>query len=94
MSVHRKTKLFRELAGINLNDDVLYTSDEVFPESTPGMTLQGFRGREEMTQEELAKSLGVTQGRISALEGGTRPISMDMSKRLGKFFNVTYKVFL
>jgi len=72
----------------------LYTFDEVFPESHPGMTLCGYRNLEDMTQEDLAKHLGTQQHRVSELESGARPISVKMAKRLGEIFGTSYKTFL
>jgi Predicted transcriptional regulators len=79
---------------VNEEGDEIYSADEVFPEAHPGMTLRGFRVRDDMTQEELAERLGVKQARVSALESGTRPISLAMAKRLAEIFEVPYKVFL
>lgn len=70
------------------------TADEVFPDSSPAMALRGLRGREDITQKELAERLGVSQNAISEMESGKRPISTKMAKRLGEEFNLPYKVFL
>ena len=43
----------------------LYSIEEVFPEATPGMMLRGVRGKEELTQAEFAKRLGVSQHHVS-----------------------------
>ena len=72
----------------------LYTFDEVFPESHPGMILRGYRNLEDMTQENLAQHLGIQQHRVSELESGTWPISVKMAKRLGEIFGTSYKTFL
>ena len=47
------------------------------------MALRGLRGREDLTQAELAARLGVSQNAISEMENGKRPISTKMAKRLG-----------
>ncbi|MFA7684732.1 MAG: helix-turn-helix transcriptional regulator [Syntrophales bacterium] len=72
----------------------LYSAKEVFPESSPGNRLRGLRTREDLTQKELAAALGVRQHHISEMEKGTRAISVDMAKRIGKIYKVSYKVFL
>lgn len=59
-----------------------------------GTVLKGFRAREEMTQQQLARRLGVTQGDVSAMEHGRRPIGKAMASRLAKVFNTEYRVFL
>ena len=43
------------------DDEQLYTSEEVFPENTPGDRLQGLRVMTGLTQEQLAEKLGVRQ---------------------------------
>lgn len=70
------------------------TFEEVFPDSSPAMTLRGYRGKMEWTQKELADKLGTTQNRISNMESGKRRISLNMAKRLSELFNIPYKVFL
>jgi DNA-binding XRE family transcriptional regulator len=60
----------------------------------PGVALRGARYKEDLTQVELAKLLGISQHHISEMEHGKRPISKEMAKRLGKVLNIGYKVFL
>jgi DNA-binding XRE family transcriptional regulator len=70
------------------------SAEEVFPDGSPAMALRGLRGREEMSQTELAARLGVSQNVISEMENGKRPISPKMARRLGEEFDLPYKVFL
>jgi DNA-binding XRE family transcriptional regulator len=72
----------------------LYSIEEVFPEATPGMMLRGLRGKEEMTQAEFAKRLGISQHHISEMENNKRTIGIDMAKRIAEAFKVPYKMFL
>lgn len=58
------------------------------------MLIRGLRGKNEITQEELADRLGIAQTRVSELESGKRSISVAMAKRLAGVFGVTYKMFL
>jgi DNA-binding XRE family transcriptional regulator len=71
---------------------------EAFPdykdEQLAGVSLAGARHKEGLTQEKLAGKLGVTQGYVSDLETGKRPISKAMAKKLGEILNIDYKVFL
>jgi DNA-binding XRE family transcriptional regulator len=85
------------LAGHNvrqLNDDELINAEDVFPDASPAMALRGFRGKLELTQQELAEKLGTTQNCISDMESGKRSISRAMARRLGEFFEISYKAFL
>mgnify|MGYP001570398983 CR=1 FL=1 len=59
-----------------------------------GTVIKGFRVRDSMTQERLAAKLGATQGDVSAMEHGRRPIGKTMAARLAKVFNTDYRVFL
>ena len=79
---------------VNSEGEVIVSADEVFPDGCPAMALRGLRGREDLTQAELAARLGVSQNAISEMENGKRPISTKMAKRLGEEFNLPYKVFL
>ncbi|MDR3175034.1 MAG: helix-turn-helix domain-containing protein [Desulfovibrio sp.] len=63
-------------------------------DGSPAMALRGLRGKEDITQVELAARLGVSQNAISEMESGKRPISRKMAKRLGEEFDLPYKVFL
>jgi len=68
--------------------------EEVFPDMSPAKVLRGLRGKEELTQAEFAERIGISQHHVSEMETGRRSITMDMAKRIGKVFNVSYKVFL
>lgn len=76
------------------DDDQLYSIDEVFPDASPGMALRGLRAREGITQKQLADLIKIKQTRVSEMENGIRPISVEMAKKIGKAFGVSYKVFL
>ena len=99
MKVAESIRGLLTLAGhkvLRLNEDgeEWITADEVFPDASPAMALRGLRGREGITQAELAACLGVSQNAISEMENGKRPISTKMARRLGEEFNLPYKVFL
>ncbi len=66
----------------------------VFPDASPAKVLRGLRGKEDITQIELAEKLGITQTMVSDMESGKRAISIKMAKRIEKAFNISYKVFL
>jgi DNA-binding XRE family transcriptional regulator len=80
----------------HLNDEgeELLTFEEVFPDAHPGMILRGCRGRDDMTQTELADKLGIAQTRVSEMESGKRPISVKMAKQFAEIFGTSYKAFL
>jgi DNA-binding XRE family transcriptional regulator len=87
------------LAGHNVrhiddDGDEWVSAEAVFPDASPAMALRGFRGKLELTQQELADKLGTTQNCISDMESGKRPISRAMAKRLGEVFDISYKAFL
>ncbi len=48
--------------------------------------LSGLRNRENLTQRELGKMIGVAQYHISRMERGVRPIGKKIAHRLAKFF--------
>ena len=59
-----------------------------------GIAVRGGRCKEDMTQQELADKLGISQHHISEMENGKRSIGKAMAKRLAAIFNVDYRVFL
>ncbi len=68
--------------------------EELFPDLHPGSAIRGLRYRDELTQAQLAKKIGVKRHHISEMENGKRPIGKEMAKRLAKALNTDYKVFL
>lgn len=79
-----------------LNDEgeELISAEEAFPNSYPGSRLRGLRTREDITQKQMAEKLGIRQHHIAEMEKGTRAISVEMAKRIGQTFDISYKVFL
>lgn len=66
-----------------------------FPgESKPAVSLRGSRGKEELTQRQLAEMTGIPQRHISEMENSKRPIGKEAAKKLAKILNVDYRVFL
>jgi transcriptional regulator with XRE-family HTH domain len=57
--------------------------EEVFPDFHQGSAMRGLRLREGLTQEQLARLLGIN-----------RPIGKNMAKRLAQVLKTDYKVFL
>ena len=87
------------LSNISTKEDDSVTADEAFKDlyekyTKPGVALRGARGKEGMTQKELAKKLGIPQGNLSQMENGKRPIGKAMAKRLARVLNIGYRVFL
>jgi len=83
-----------DLRHVNDQGEELYTIEEVFPDAHPGTALRGLRVREGITQKQLAERIQIKQNRVSELENGVRPISIDMAKKIGNAFGISYKVFL
>jgi len=83
-----------KIRRFNAEGEELFSREEVFPDSHPGSRLRGLRTREGITQKQMAEQLGLRQHHISEMEKGTRPISLDMAKRISKTFDISYKVFL
>ena len=73
-------------------DEVLRDVHEKYGKT--GSVIHGFRAREDMTQIELANKLGVTQGDLSKMENGKRPVGKEMAHRLAKVFRTDYRVFI
>ncbi len=79
---------------VNADGEELVAAAEVFPDASPAMALRGLRGKEGITQEELAQKLGIRQNMVSDMESGKRSISVKMAKRIAETFSVPYKLFV
>ncbi len=58
------------------------------------INLAGIRHREDLSQSKFGKAVGVNQANISKMERGVRPIGVKIAKRIGKVFNIDYRLFL
>lgn len=56
--------------------------------------LRGLRHRENLTQVEFAKVIGVTQSNLSKMENDKRPLDKNMAKRIAEIFKIDYRVLL
>lgn len=83
-----------EVRKLNEEGERVYSIEEVFPDMSPAKVLRGLRGKEDLTQAEFAQRIGIAQHHISDMETGKRPITLEMAKRIGETFNVSYKCFL
>jgi DNA-binding XRE family transcriptional regulator len=83
-----------KLRRVNEEGEEIFSSEEVFPDGSPAMALRGLRGKEDITQAELAARLGISQNMVSDMESGKRNISLKMAKRIGEEFKIPYKIFL
>ena len=79
---------------VNSEGEEVISAAEAFPDGSPAKALRGLRGKENITQQELAERLGITQSMVSDMESGKSPISMKMAKRIAEAFRVPYKIFL
>jgi DNA-binding XRE family transcriptional regulator len=88
----------RALGFVAVDEDSSISVEELFPTVTgdkkPGAILAGARGKEGLTQKQLAEKSGIAQGHISEMEQGRRPIGIKTAKTLGAALNIGYKVFL
>ena len=84
----------QDVVWLNEEGERLFSVEEVFPDMSPAKVLRGFRGRDDITQRELAEKLGIAQTRVSEMESGKRPISVKMAKQLAEIFDTSYKAFL
>ena len=89
-------KALQSLGFVNLGEAIPWR--QAFPEydekALPGIALAGARGKEGLTQRELARRVGLPQRHISEMERGKRPIGKEMAKRLAKALDIDYRVLL
>ncbi len=75
-------------------NQVVFSVDEIFPNSHPGNILRGLRTREDLTQAQLAEKIGIRPHHISEMEHGKRPIGRALAKKLATALNASYKLLL
>ncbi|ABK98738.1 helix-turn-helix domain-containing protein [Pelobacter propionicus] len=80
-------------------DEGSITLDEFFVKTFPGETkpavvLRGSRGRENLTQKQLAEATGIPQRHISEMEHGKREIGKERAKKLAAALHCDYRLFL
>jgi DNA-binding XRE family transcriptional regulator len=83
-----------EVRWLNNDGERLLSVEDVFPDMSPAKVLLGLRGKEELTQAEFAERIGILQHHVSEMETGKRAITIDMARRIGDAFNMSYKIFL
>ena len=91
--------LVRGYEVLGSDGEPLVSIEDVFPDmkddrKRPAAILRGYRNRDEFSQIDLAKRLGITQADISNMERGRRSISKKMAEKLAKIFKTSYRVFL
>jgi ribosome-binding protein aMBF1 (putative translation factor) len=59
-----------------------------------GAMVRAGRFKAGLTQRELAKKLDILPHHVSEMEHGKRPVSKKMAQKLGKLFDLDYRIFL
>ena len=87
----------KDVTEWELEEKEYYSIEELSPETTwnrGGISIRGGRGKEGLTQKQLAELTGIAQHHISEMENGKRPIGKETAKKLAAALNVDYRVFL
>jgi DNA-binding XRE family transcriptional regulator len=87
----------QDISEWDLEEKDSYAVEEVFPEmawNSGGVSIRGGRGKEGLTQKQLAELTGISQHHISEMENGKRPIGKETARRLAAALKVDYRVFL
>jgi len=79
--------------------DELISADESFRDldekyGKVGVTIRGFRLRDELTQKQLAEKLKIKQTHVSEMENGKRTVGKEIAHRMAKLFKTSYRLFL
>lgn len=79
---------------IKLKDTV--PAAEIFPDLKDpvkriGIIFKGLRFKNDLTQAQVAKRLGIDQSDVSKIEKGKRPIGKALAKKIEKEFGIDYR---
>ncbi len=81
---------------VNTSESIPWSN--LFPEFNKepsySVALRGSRNKAGLTQIELARITGISQGHISRMENGRMEIGKERAKRLGQALDIDYRVFL
>ncbi len=99
LKVHRKNaaKVEEFAKEIEEGGKHTYSLAEVFPDlvdKEKTIALRAYRTREDLTQRELAKKVGIPQRHISEMETGKRVIGKEMAKRFAEVLGIDYRALL
>ncbi|MCR5814191.1 MAG: helix-turn-helix transcriptional regulator [Desulfovibrio sp.] len=92
ISILNVAKLSTQL--INDEGEKLYTIDDVFPDGSPSMALQGLRTREGLSNKEFADGLGISELYLTSLENGEAPITQELAELIASKYNTSPSIFL
>ena len=87
----------KDVTEWELEEKEFYSIEELSPEITwnsGGVAIRGGRGKEGLTQKQLAELTGIAQHHLSEMENGKRPIGKETARKLAAALNVDYRVFL
>jgi DNA-binding XRE family transcriptional regulator len=95
-NMHKLLQVLKDHGFVDTSDCIPWR--EAFPEFADEpeycVALRGARGKENMTQAELAQLTGIPQAHISKMENGKMSIGKERAKRLAEALNISYRVFL
>ena len=68
--------------------------NEPIPDAPAGDVLRELATSSGLSQQKLAKAVGIAQSTLSAVQNGTRKLTTDQLVRLARYFKVSPAVFL
>ena len=87
----------KDLSGWELQEKEHYGIEELSPETawnSGGVCIRGARGKEGLTQKQLAELVGIAQHHVSEMENGKRPVGKETARKLAAVLKVDYRIFL
>jgi DNA-binding XRE family transcriptional regulator len=81
----------KDITEWELEEKEIYSIEELSPEMTwnsGGISIRGGRGKEGLTQKQLAELIGIAHHHLSEMENGKRPIGKETARKLASALNI------
>lgn len=97
MALHAETPSPAYALMIYLLSTLIASYEDVkypIPAASPVQMLEHLMAERQLSQQELAKAIGISAPHLSNILSGTRDITLEQARKFGSFFSVSPALFL